>query len=564
MAANFCRLFADLFGISWQAEKPRSKLASFNPLPPQRRTARRRLRSNNMNAFRAALLTAAAACGAVGHNKITSPLPVLTWHNDVSRTGNYNGEKIPTPANVNTNSFGKLFSHATNGQIEAEPLYVPNVAVPGLGTHNVVFVATMNGYVYAFDADNASGANANPLWTSNLGPASPAKTGGGGDEFEQGIPGTPVIDPATGIMYVVCKSGSGSTAGFSLHALDIASGIEASGSPVPITASIRGKKGGVGGLVSLVPEKQYQRCALLLQNGTVFIAIGGLLGDTAPCRGWILGYDTTSLRQTYAYTTAPDAGVGSQTAFAGASIWMSGGGISSDGTYLYAATGNGDFDANTAGGEDYGDSVLKLLPTGGTLSVKDSFTPYNEATLDAKDTDLGTGTPLVIPGATTPFLLQTCKASIAYLLNRNAMGGFHATGDQVVRELQVSKYGFWSSAAYFDGRVYMAADDSQLVAYSLSSKGLAGPFGKSVDFFGHTTPTVSSNGYSNGIVWILKNDGVAQLCAYNAETLALLYKAGTRDQGGAFMKFGVPCVANGKVYVPCQEGIYVYGNGSFG
>lgn len=493
-----------------------------------------------------------------------NPAAVVTWHNDNMRTGNYALETVLKPANVTTSTFGKLFAHKTDGPIEAEPLYIPKLAIAGKGTHNVVFVATLNGSVYAFDADNASGANANPLWTANLGPASPAGTGGGGDGFAQGIPGTPVIDPGSGTLYVVSKNGSGNSAAFRLHALDIGSGSEKFGGPVPVNPTVSGQKGGVGGTITLSAAEQYQRVALLLLNGTVYVGLGGLYGDIAPDRGWLVGYDAATLRQTNVFTTAPDAGVGSQTAAAGGSIWMSGAGISTDGTYLYAATGNGDFDANNAGERDYGDSVLKLMPSGNGFTVVDYFTPYNQLSLENADVDVGSGGPILIPGAATPYIVQTCKAGIAYVLNRNSLGKFDPAHDHVVQERAVANSEFLSSAAYFNGRVYFAAQGGQLHGYTIGAGGLAGPFGISAEAFDHATPTVSSNGTSNGIVWMVLNNTTASLCAYDALTLRELYRAGLRDVAGPFMKFGVPSVANGKVYVPCQDGLYVYGEGNFG
>lgn len=493
---------------------------------------------------------------------VATPSAVVTWHNDNMRTGNYSAETILTPANVATATFGKLFSHQTVGQIEAEPLYVPSVNVAGKA-HNVVFVATLNAMVYAFDADNASGANANPLWTANCGPASPAGTGGGGDTFEQGIASTPVIDTNTGTMYVVSKNGSGNAAVFKLHALDITSGHEKLGGPVTISASVSGVQGGVNGTIILASPEQYQRCALLELNGTIYIGIGGLYGDTAPCRGWILGYNAASLAQTCVYTTAPDDGTGSQTAFAGASIWMSGGGIVSDGTYLYASTGNGDFDA-TAPGNDYGDSVIKLQPFGATLKVVDYFTPHDQLNDENADLDVGSGAPMLIPNGGTPYLVQPSKSGFVYIVNTKSMGGFDFNGDQDVQETNPAGSGFWSSAAYFNGRVYLAPESASLYCYTIGVKGLGSLIGTSAENFFHATPTVSSNGVTNGIVWIVEGTSPATLCAYNALTMSLLYSSGARDAAGTFIKFCVPAVANGKVYVPCADGLYVYGNGSFG
>jgi hypothetical protein len=505
------------------------------------------------------------ACGGHGVNALSGGAtttrkgaptlsPVVTWHNDGGRTGNNPNETILSPANVRAGLFGKQFSHSTVGQVEAQPLYVPALNIGGQ-THNAIFVATMNSMVYAFDADGAAGTNANPLWTANLGPASPAGTGGGGDSYEQGIAGTPVIDTGSKTMYVVTKDGSGSAAAFQLHALDITSGSEKLGGPVTISASFTGTKGGVSGTVALTSPQQYQRVALLELNGIIYIGIGGLDGDTAPCRGFVLGYNATSLQQVSAMTTAPDAGSGSQTAFAGSSIWMAGAGLTTDGTFIYAATGNGDFDASSSGGKDYGDSVIKLQPS--TLSVVDYFAPSNQQNLSNADLDLGTGCPMVVPGTTNPYLVQTSKNGTVFVLRRSSLGQFHAT-DQTVQDLNTGG-SFWSSPAYWNGNVYFATEGGPLAGYKLSSIGLGAAFGSTSESFAHTSPSISSNGNTNAIVWEIENNSSAVLCAYQATNMQLLYKAGSSDSAGSFVKFGVPTIANGKVYVPCQNGVYAYG-----
>lgn len=554
-----------------------------------------------------------------------SPLAVTTWHNDTMRTGGYPGETVLNTSNVSSSTFGRLFAHATDGGIEAQPLYMPGIGIAGKGTHNVVFVATLNAYVYAFDADNAAGANASPLWTANLGPAAPVGTGGGGDRFEQGIASTPVIDPSTNTMYVVSKNGVGGSAYFRLHALDIASGHEKFGAPVKITGEVTGTKGGVGGQIILDAEKQYQRCGLLLLNGVVYIGIGGLNGDTPPCRGWVLGYNAATLQQTAVFTTEPDSGVGSQTAFAGGGIWMSGGGIATDGTYLYVATGNGDFDVNQPGGRDYGDSVLKLLPSGKTLTVADYFTPYNQKTYNDDDLDLGSGCPMLVPesGSGTPLLVQPSKASILYVLDLNSLGKFDWTTDHVVQKVDlnasatvlvpqsggsgsssgssgsggssitgssggsgssgsiggfsgsgttgsttspVTPRGFWGSTAYYSGSLYFTIEHGSLYGYRFGSGGLsASPIGTSSETYKHATPSISYNAKAGNpaataIVWAVEDAGNAELCAYKAATMEEIYKSAA----GSYMKFGVPTIANGKAYVPCQNGLYVYGTGGFG
>ena len=495
---------------------------------------------------------------------------VLTWHNDNMRTGANPSETILNQSTVTSATFGKLYSHLTTGPIMAEPLYMPDVAIAGKGTHNTVFVATMNSYVCAFDADNASGANSGPLWTANLGPAAPPYTGGGGDSYDQGIASTPVIDSASKTLYVVTKDGSVDSASFAIHALDIGSGAEKFGGPTAINAFVSGVAGGVGGVIILQPTYQYQRVGLLLLNGVVYVGIGGLNGDTPPDRGWIVGYNATTLQQVCVYTTAPDEGSGSQTADAGASIWMSGAGLASDGTYIYCATGNGSFNA-AAGGHDYGDSVLKLEPAGGTLAIASYFSPFDQPHLSSADLDLGSGGPVLIPGGAIPLLVQVSKDGTIYVLNRNSLGGNNSTQDQVFQEFQYPGSGFWASPAYALGNVYFAEDGGPLTGLKLGSNGLStSAFGSSAATFYHATPTVSYNAkaaspVSTSIVWIVSSGGNAVLHAYAGNDINELYNSGTsRDAAGGYIKFGVPTVANGKVYLPCSDGLYVYGTGNFG
>lgn len=486
---------------------------------------------------------------------------VLTWHNDIYRTGRNPLEKILTTANVNTNTFGKLFEHLTNGGIEAQPLFVPSVFING-AYHDVVYVVTMNGYAYAFDANNITGANASPLWTANLGPAAPAGTGGGGDNYAQGAVSTPVIYVGANAMYVLTKNFSSGTAYNLLHALDLSTGQEKFNGPVHVTASVSGTVGGVNGVVQFTPAQQYQRCGLLMMNYTLYIAFGGLYGDPGPCRGWVMAYDPT-LHQQAVYTTAPDAGQGSQTAFAGGAIWMSGGGPSGDGTYIYVATGNGDFDANIAGGKDLGDSVIKLDTRGGKLQVADWFTPYNQQALNDQDLDLGSSNPMIIPdqASATPLLMQFGKNGTAYVLNRNSLGHFNSSTDQVVQEFDTAT-NYHCTPAYYNHAVYTGSDSGPLKAYTIKSTGLVtAPFGVTNTIFDDASPEISynntiANNGNTAIVWMIEHSSTAILHAYRADNLSEIFAG---DTGAPFIKFTVPTVANGKVYVACEDRLVVFG-----
>lgn len=495
--------------------------------------------------------------------------PVVQWHNDRSASGVYPFETSLTTSNVNSATFGKLFQYSTDGPAEAQPLYVPQVAIAGKGTHNVVYVATMNDKVYAFDADSNTGANANPLWVTNVGPYVPAHTGGNGDAYNQGVVSTPAIDLATNTMYVFSKNMSGSSVVFKIHALDITSGVEKLGGPYTVQASVKGTKGGVNGEVDLVASEQYQRCGLLLLNGILYVGIGGIVGDNPPDRGWILGFQASTLHHVISYTTAPDAGIGSQTADAGGAIWMSGAAPSTDGKYLYVATGNGDFNAN-AGGNDYSDSVLKLAPSGNTMQVVDYFTPSNEQALSNQDLDVGSSNPIIVtPAGISGFLIvQLSKYGTRYVLNPSAMGKFNAGGDHIVQETHTGGT-VRSAPVYFNGVLYYDFDGGPLTGYRVTSSGLGGVIGTTSARFQEANPSITcnnkaSNVASTAIVWIVENAGTAVLHAYQASNLKELYNsATTRDQAGGFMKFNTVTIADGRVFVNCTNGLYVYGLGKF-
>ena len=507
---------------------------------------------------------------------------VLTYHNDLARTGQYLNETVLTAANVNTNSFGKLFTYPVDGYFYAQPLYMAGVSIPGKGTHNVVFVATEHDSVYAFDADSNQGDNAAPLWhVSFIDPAAgitamPLSDLGLNDFTvpEIGITGTPVIDPTTGSLFLVAKTKErnvGSTSYFQrLHALDLGTGTEKFGGPVDIRASVPGTGPGSDGAghVAFDPFYEFQRPGLLLQNGVVYIAFASA-GDVGPYHGWVIGYDAHTLQQIRAFNDTPDGYE--------AGIWMSGAAPAADAAgHIYCMTGNGKFDAD-AGGLDFGDSFLKLTPAGGVLVVTDYFTPYNQALLDANDGDLGSGAPLLLPDSAGsdahPHLLIGCgKEGIIYLLDRDRMGHYNPTDNsQIVQSVNLAAATL-SMPAYFNNWIYYLGINDVLKAFSISN-GLmwSFPVSRSNDRFGFpgATPSISANGTDDAIVWVIQADayatgGPAVLRAYNATNLAeALFSSsdvGTRDRLGPAQKFAVPTIANGKVYVGTGFGLSVFGN----
>lgn len=495
---------------------------------------------------------------------------ILTHHYDVARTGANTNESTLTPANVNANQFGKLFAFPVDGQLYAQPLYVAGISIPAKGTMNVIYAATEHDTVYAFDAD---GGTVSPLWQrSFINPAAGITTVSN-DDFPQpyediapeiGITGTPVIDPGSGTLYVVAKTRENGDFVQRLHALDISTGAEKFGGPVVIQASVPGagvRNDGNGNVV-LDPLINLQRAALLLLGNTVYIAFASH-GDIDPFNGWILGYDARTLKQTIAY--APDADG------AGGSVWQSGGGPAADSTgNIYVQVANGDFDA-TSGGRDFGDSALKLRPVGNSFNVLDYFTPFDQETLNQLDHDLGSGGVVLLPdqpGSPAHLVLASNKEGKLYVIDRDKMGGFHPEDDsQIPQTLQLAG-GIFSTPAVWQNKVYVSAVNDSLKCYTVSNGHLtlASDTGQVLGYPG-STPAVSANGNSNGIVWTLQVDhllsAAAVLHAYDANDLSReLYNStqvSDRDPAGALVKFTVPVVVNGKVYVAGGDQLTVYG-----
>lgn len=536
------------------------------------------------------LFTLAYALGLsfTAANSSQAPVNVLTYHNDNARTGANTAETVLTPANVNVCGFGKVFSQAVDGQIYAEPLYMSGVTIPGKGTHNVVFVCTMHDTVYAFDADSADGANAAPLWTRSFAnppnvtsvPYGDLGNGYGDIEREVGVCGTPVIDDGTNTMYLVAKTKetSGSAVNYvqRLHALDVSSGAEKFGGPLAISASVSGTgyNGAYGVFedvskgVAFDPRNENQRSALLLVNGTVYVAWAAH-EDHDAYHGWLIGFtvnpSSQTLTRTAVFCSTPNGGR--------AGIWHGGCGPASDASgAIYFATGNGSL---SPAASNYGDSLVKLTQTGNAFTVSSYFTPSNQAGLDSADADVGSGGLLVLPDQTGihPRVIVQCgKEGKIYVVSRDGLGGYSGV-DNVVQEIGGANNGVWGVPAYWNSHVYFGSQGDSLQSFGVANSQLsAGPDSASSATYGYpgATPVVSANGNSNGIVWALDlgsygSDGPAVLHAYDATNLATeLYnsgQAGSRDQLGQAIKFAVPTVANGKVYVGTGTELDVFGLG---
>jgi hypothetical protein len=510
---------------------------------------------------------------------VSNYVGTFTYHNDNLRTGQNNNETVLTSANVNHAQFGKLFSYSLDGIAFASPLYVANVSIPGKGSHNAVYVATENDSVYALDADGLSNT---PLWhVSFLGSGRVTTvpcgdTGECGDiPTEIGITGTPVIDQATGTLYVVAKTKeNGANYVQRLHALDITTGAEKFGGPVVLAGSVRGNgSGSSGGKVPFDPLRENQRPGLLLSNGVVYIGFASH-GDNSPWHGWVLGYNATTLKQVMIYNVTPNGN--------GGGIWQGGGGLATDATgNIYFATGNGDFDVNTSG-VDYGDTIEQVSPSG---SVVDYFTPHDELNMDVNDLDLGSAGPVLLinqAGSYPHELISAGKGGTIYVINRDNMGHYNPGNDnQVIQTLPGIlpngdlNIGNFSAPVYFNGYVYFAAVNDSLKAFQLSNGLLStAPTSQSAAIYPVRGGSfaVSANGNTNGILWAVQNNGgdpnndtaaPGVLFAYEATNLANeLYdssQAGGRDTMDYAVKFSIPLVANGKVFVSGQTQLIAYG-----
>jgi hypothetical protein len=487
--------------------------------------------------------------------RVDAQVNVLTYHNDNGRTGRNLNETDLTPAGVNSAGFGKLFAYLVDGYVYAQPLYMSNVFIGGV-TRNVVFVATEHNSVFAFDADNPDpGSNGGLLWQASfIDPAAGVTTVPQSDVLsrdivpEIGITGTPVIDHSTGTLYVVAKTketGDGSTHYIQrLHALDITSGTERSGSPVVIAdtifdngiytyvsgPSVSGTgSGSVGGVVYFNALRQHHRSGLVLAGGVVYAAWASH-GDHGPYHGWVIAFDAPTLQQLAVFNTTPNGGLGG--------IWMGGGGLAADADgSIYFSTGNGTADQvlpPNGRGPAYGDSVLKLSTTAG-LAVADFFTPFNQADLERVDADLGSGGVMLLPDQAGPqpplphLMVATGKEGKIYLIDRDNLGGYRRCGptcDSVVQSLPPGTVagGSYDTPAYFDGRIYYQGARDVMKAFQVTDGLLStDPVSRSNSVFGFTgsTPSISANGNSDAIVWALQVNafgigGPAILHAYDA------------------------------------------------
>jgi len=486
---------------------------------------------------------------------------VSTSRVDNARDGANTQETLLTPANVNKNGFGHLFSAPVDYVVMGQPLYIPNVTISGT-VHNVIYVATQADSVYAIDA-----ATGTQLWwvnfTNSAAGIVTAQTANGtlpcGNGYgynQEGIIGTPVIDPNNNTMYLVAKTAVNGTVEHNLHALDITTGNDLPGSPVQIAAQTTyGKK-----VTNFTSLHQKNRPGLLLLNGVIYAAFGsnGCNDDNS---GWVLSYDENTLAQLNIFNTSPDHGL--------TSIWQTGTGIAvdEDNNIYFETAESCDTCYDIPQGATYSNSVLKLTPE---LTVADYFTPFDVQFLNTNDEDLSSTGVLILPdqsGTNTHELVAGGKQGFVYLLDRDDLGEFHQTYDQDIQEFSLIpgeqtsqvKDVLFSSPAFWNNTVYFAPDDSPVLAYPVSNGLLGTPATTAASYTGSHSPSISANGNSNGILWDLTG---GNLYAFNATSLQMLYASNqvkARDGLPTLGHFVTPTVANGRVYVGTDNTLAAYG-----
>jgi uncharacterized protein (TIGR03437 family) len=498
-----------------------------------------------------ALALSVAACAL-------AQVSVLNVNYDKQQTGANLQETILQPS-LNWNNFGKVGTYAVDGQVYAQPLYLPGVTIAGQ-KHNVVYVATMHNSVFAFDADAPQITT--PLWQVNLGPAVPTGLYNFTDVIpEIGILGTPAIQNSTQAIYVVSNNLLPGTPGvpvFLLHALSLVDGHELFGGPALISATSAGTgAGSSGGSIAFDAFWHLQRPGLMISNGTLYIGFGSH-SDVGDYHGWLMGYNASTLQLQSVFNSTPN---GRQSA-----VWQSGRApaIDSNGD-VYVVTGNGDWD----GQANFGESVLHL--SSADLSLKDWYTPQEWSDLNGQDRDLGSAGALLIPNA--DLLLSGGKSGMLHLVQTDSMGHLGPDTTDAVQGVQVNTWGLFTMVLWSlqNPIVYEFDPAGALKAFQIVNNQI-----NSTILSEYTPATsfvfcglsLSANGAQNGIIWLATGDpsvdGLpATLHALDATNLSNEFwnsdLAGDRDALGGLAKFAVPTVANGRVYVPTfSNAVVVY------
>jgi hypothetical protein len=496
-----------------------------------------------------------------------SAVSVLTNRNDNQRSGSNTNESILNTSNVNQTQFGSMYSFTVDGQVYAQPLYLSYLKFNDGTTKNTLFVATEHNTVYAFDAD---GATTTPIWSKNLGPSGPTSGFGCGDmNPETGITSTPVIDTTAGMIYVVSKGVESGAWVMRLHAMDIKTGQEGPGSPIPITATVNGTgDGSVGGKVAFNPETQLNRPGLLLDHGNIYLAFASLC-DHGPYHGWILGYSYANgaFTQTHVFNISPNGSEGG--------IWQSGVGLFSDADGIYFAAGNGSTNPMSTP-PDVSESVARLSFT--DLSIQDFWTPTGYAGMNAADNDISCGATLLPHDR----VITGTKGGQIFLLDRTNLGKYNAAGNKNLQTLAPPNGGVYGGPVYYHVPggpewVYLWPVNSPLLGYQMDP----------ATYLLKTTPTqqniatpahpggiltLSSNGTAgSGVLWASAPQADAwhttaagTLYAFDASDISKVLwtseQNSTRDTLGNFAKFTTPTVVNGRVFMATfSNAVRVYG-----
>lgn len=520
-----------------------------------------------------ACATVAAVCVATAPTiNSTGGTDVVTYHNNIARTGQNLGETVLTPARVGASTFGKTAFFGTDGKVDAQPLYLSNLTIPALGARNVLYVATEHASVYAFDATTGL-----ILWTTSLlGAGETTSDARGCSQVtpEIGITSTPVIDRSrgpNGVVYVVAMSKNGSTYFQRLHALDAALGTEMFGGPVDVQASYPGTGAGSAGGVVPFDARQYEERAGLLEVSGQIVTVWTSHCDIDPYTGWVIGFDAATLARTGVVNLTPNGSRGG--------MWMAGAGPAADAAgNVYVLDGNGTFDTTLTGAGfpvagDFGNAFVKLATAGG-LSVADYFATFDTVAASNADADLGSGGAMVFPdlvdgsGVTRHLAVGAGKDGHIYVVDRDAMGKWNPSTNLNYQDITGALGGpVFSMPAFFNNTLYYGAVGAKLKAFAVTNARVAStPSSSTATAFGYpgTTPGISASGTANGIVWAVQNSSPAVLHAYDAADLGHeLYNstqaAGGRDAFGAGNKFITPTIVDGHVYVGTPTGVAVFG-----